>query len=387
MGATRSFPALGFDPAPGDLDAVHSAVAALRSSGKQITEAHDAVSGVHTGNSWTGQAAEGFQHQVSTLGTNVSAASSTIDGASKVLGQWADDLGTMQSTADHLEQQAAQAQQQLTTAQANPDLKLAGQTFPSQEAAQAVQQQYQAAIGKVKTAQQDLDKIRQQATQLSQQHQQNAQEVAKSLTGNSAAQSNFGPRHDPPMQPNNGKNANGIGSRIASLALANQGKGAGTCSQVNSSKNSLGGSSFGTSCILKNGEDGGTGEYWCSDFAKWTWQKSGANVSGLDAGAVSFYKYGQDHNTLHTGSPQVGDAAVVQYNPAQGKAEHVGVVTAVNPDGSLQVADGDWNGQSGTQSHWAQTSTVMVHTYKNTGGKWYDSDGRDVSAFVSPATS
>src|SRR5664279_4936051 len=50
---------------------------------------------------------------------------------------------------------------------------------------------------------------------------------------------------------------------IASLAQANVGKGAGSCSLVNSSPNSLGGASFYSSCSGY----GGVPEFWCADFA------------------------------------------------------------------------------------------------------------------------
>ena len=82
---------------------------------------------------------------------------------------------------------------------------------------------------------------------------------------------------------------------VATLALANAGKGAGLCSQVNPAPNSLGGAAFGTSCTGNQGE----AEYWCADFAKWVWQNAAGSTitdtGDLDAGAVSFYNYGVDH--------------------------------------------------------------------------------------------
>src|SRR5262245_38646809 len=88
---------------------------------------------------------------------------------------------------------------------------------------------------------------------------------------------------------------------MASLALANVG--ARACGN-----NSLGGTGYYSSCT----GNGGSPEYWCADFVKWVWAKSGANVSGLTAGAGSFYVYGQTHGTLsHT--PSVGAAVVYGY--------------------------------------------------------------------------
>ncbi|WP_034265042.1 CHAP domain-containing protein [Actinospica robiniae] len=156
---------------------------------------------------------------------------------------------------------------------------------------------------------------------------------------------------------------------VAALALANAGKGAGTCSQVNPAPNSLGGSAFGTSCTGNQG----TAEYWCADFAKWIWQNaSGSTITGtgnLDAGAVSFYNYGVDHGTLHTDPsyrPRVGDAVVYDVVVPSGKthgtfADHVGLVTALNSDGSIETVNGDFGGVSGNgEAYFSETSTVQV---------------------------
>lgn len=156
---------------------------------------------------------------------------------------------------------------------------------------------------------------------------------------------------------------------VATLALANQGKGAGQCSQVNSAPNSLGGTAFGNSCTGNNGD----AEYWCADFAKWVWQNAAGSTitdtDSLNAAAVSFYNYGVDHGTLHTAAsyqPQVGDAVIYDVTVPSGQthgtfADHVGLVTAVNSDGSIQTVNGDFGGVSGYgQSYFAETSTVLV---------------------------
>ncbi|WP_211191613.1 CHAP domain-containing protein [Actinoplanes sp. TBRC 11911] len=142
----------------------------------------------------------------------------------------------------------------------------------------------------------------------------------------------------------------------ATLAAANFTKTAGTCAQ-NPTANSLGGSQFEHSCA--GGYSGGP-EYWCADFAKWVWRNSGLNVSGLTAAAQSFYTYGQSHGTFHS-TAQPGDAVVYSSSPG-GYADHVAIVTAVNADGSVVTANGDWGGQSGTMAHFAVTSSVVKVT-------------------------
>jgi hypothetical protein len=93
-------------------------------------------------------------------------------------------------------------------------------------------------------------------------------------------------------------------------------------------------------------------EEWCSDFAKWAWQQAGvtADINTLNAGADSFYAWGLaqgESMPVDSDSPAVGDA-VVFYEPgaitATTGADHVGIVTAVNPDGTVNLANGDFLG-------------------------------------------
>lgn len=179
---------------------------------------------------------------------------------------------------------------------------------------------------------------------------------------------------------------------IAALAAANLGKGAGNCSTVNSSDNSLGGSQFNGSCTAYHSG----AEYWCANFVKWVWQNavSGTiNVAGLDASAASFYSYGSRNETLHTSpsyQPQVGDAIVYDYD-GQGHADHVGLVTSVSSDGTITTENGDWSGVLGYgMAKFAETSEVMVTTLQPNevavGSTPSSMDGMTISAYVTPAT-
>ena len=95
-------------------------------------------------------------------------------------------------------------------------------------------------------------------------------------------------------------------------------------------------------------------EEWCSDLAKWVWQQAGvtADISTLNAGADSFYAWGAQQGetlTVDSGSPAVGDA-VVFYEPGAittgTYADHVGIVTGVNPDGTINMVNGDFLGST-----------------------------------------
>ena len=162
---------------------------------------------------------------------------------------------------------------------------------------------------------------------------------------------------------------------LAPLALANVG---GMACQ----RNSLGGSSFYSSCT----GNGGQPEYWCADFAKWVWANNGVDVGGLTAAAGSFYVYGQNHGTLKTGSPQLGDAVVFNYG-GNGYADHVAIVTNVLADGRIETASGDWNGQDGSEAQFSRTSHVVLNTpaYPGVVGSQPGVIGMKISGFISPA--
>ena len=143
------------------------------------------------------------------------------------------------------------------------------------------------------------------------------------------------------------------------LALANVGKGAGTCSTVNPERNTLGGAAFRTSCAGWAGEP----EYWCADFAAWAWQSTGLYVGGLTASAASFVTSGA--GSVHSDPsyvPQPGDAIVFNYDGGR-YADHVGLVGAVNPDGSVVTVNGDFGG-SGSGAAFARTALVKAVTIR-----------------------
>jgi len=161
---------------------------------------------------------------------------------------------------------------------------------------------------------------------------------------------------------------------IASIALANEGKGA--CST-----NSRGGRGFDSSCT----GNGGLPEYWCADFARWVWAQAGAkDTSQLTAAAGSFYVYGENHGTLsHT--PEVGDAVVFNYRGG-GYADHVALVTKVDSNGTIETISGDWDGQSGSEAHFSSTSHVVLDApaYPGKVGDTPGVMGMTISGFVKP---
>jgi ricin-type beta-trefoil lectin protein/CHAP domain-containing protein len=106
------------------------------------------------------------------------------------------------------------------------------------------------------------------------------------------------------------------------------------------------------------GKDGTFGirdatEFWCADFAKWVWRQAGvtSDLNVLTPAAASFYTWGKKHNESmprDPANPRVGDAVVFYPNtkPNGNYADHVGIVTAVNSNGTVNLANGDFLGSS-----------------------------------------
>lgn len=143
---------------------------------------------------------------------------------------------------------------------------------------------------------------------------------------------------------------------VVSLARANLGKMA--CHTT-----SLGTYGFDTSCTV--------GEAWCADFVKWVWRNSGLSDKGLTPAAASFYQYGLTNGTLHS-SPRVGDAVVYDYH--NGWAAHVGLVSEVRGDGTIQVINGNYGSSWNTSSVQYSTGTGAVGAYIG---------GQRISGFIS----
>ena len=93
-------------------------------------------------------------------------------------------------------------------------------------------------------------------------------------------------------------------------------------------------------------------ETWCADFNKWVWERAGvtADMNTLNAGSVSFYDWAKQQGetlTADAGTPAVGDSIVFSAPSLVGVyADHVGIVTSVNPDGTIDMVNGDFLGGS-----------------------------------------
>lgn len=176
------YPALGFDPAPGVVATVTDVATTLGKVATDIGIAHDDLAKLNRSDGfWEGDGAQAFKGTVGEVPDYLNKAHTSLADASRTLGKWAEDLGTLQQRAAEFEQQAAAAQAQVTSAQGNPNLKLAGQSFEDPAQLQDAEQALGAARQQVTKAQGDLDAIRDAAKRLREQHLDLASQVAAAL--------------------------------------------------------------------------------------------------------------------------------------------------------------------------------------------------------------
>lgn len=122
-------------------------------------------------------------------------------------------------------------------------------------------------------------------------------------------------------------------------------------------------------------------EEWCSDFTKWVWEQAGvtSDLGTLVPLSGSFYQWGEQNgeNLSFNNTPHVGDAAVFYPKGYPitdwSVADHVGIVTAVNSNGTVNLVDGDFVGSSNISVQYNTGWTAA--SYGKAGEQW---------TFVSP---
>jgi hypothetical protein len=180
--STRDFPALGFDPAPGDLDGVTDLAVKYRAVSTDLTEADDALRQiVRKQGIWQGEASEAFARRIGPLPQYLEGAARSMGDAGSALEAWSRDLGELQKRAADLEARAEAAARAAEEARANPDFALANRTFPDQPSLQIAQRLLDNAGHQLQTAIDGCQNIQDAAKQLQQEHTEAAGLVAELL--------------------------------------------------------------------------------------------------------------------------------------------------------------------------------------------------------------
>jgi len=124
-------------------------------------------------------------------------------------------------------------------------------------------------------------------------------------------------------------------------------------------------------------------EFWCSDFAKWVWIQGGvtSDESTITPLSSSFYTWGLAHGEsmpVDGGTPQVGDAIVLYPSGTSGTTaleddgDHVGIITAVHSDGTIDIVNGDFLTSSGIKVAYYQNQNpaTFASSTEGSGEEW-----------------
>ncbi|WP_103347957.1 putative T7SS-secreted protein [Amycolatopsis sp. CA-128772] len=180
--SARDFPALGFDPAPGDLDGITDLAGKYRAVGDDLAQAEDSLRRiVRKQGIWQGEASEAFARRVGPLPDYLDDAAKSMSGAADALEAWAQTLGDLHKRAAELEARAEAAARAAEQARANPDLALANRMFPDQPSLQLAQRLLDNAGQQLQAALEDCQNVQDAAKQLQQEHAEAAGRVAELL--------------------------------------------------------------------------------------------------------------------------------------------------------------------------------------------------------------
>jgi uncharacterized protein YukE len=178
--ARREFPALGFDPAPGDPGAVESAASSVDGAGRVFGDASANVNRLNS-SAWTGDAADAFRGQLKDLPRDLDLAARTHQTTARTLKDYGSGLRERQRRADDLETRAEELrrQQQAAVAEVN---RLAGQSAPEGSAQLAnLRTQYNSARTQAEGIGNDLAEVIRQARALHGDHESAAKTAAGTI--------------------------------------------------------------------------------------------------------------------------------------------------------------------------------------------------------------
>ncbi|MGP2440144.1 putative T7SS-secreted protein [Streptomyces sp. JW3] len=200
--AANPYPHIGWNPVPGVpaevlklRQKVAAAATALENTHRQLTKL--------TGESsyWEGDAADKFRESLDgDLTKYIKKAASALRSAASQLHKWDGQLGANRGLAKKYDAEAAekkdaadQAKRGYDQAAQHPDLKLAGQTFPSQEEADAATARLRAAERKLNEANTALtaandayESLNRKIKELESEHSHDAELIAKALESTAA---------------------------------------------------------------------------------------------------------------------------------------------------------------------------------------------------------
>lgn len=182
--SSEKYPNLGFDPAPGDLEAVRDLVKAVGrvTSGSDTAQTELSKMGTADG-IWAGKAATSFQDTYSPVPPYLKKALGSLDTAHRALSSWETQLDGFQSRARKLEEEAAEAARKVNSAQSAVD-SLPSSTVGLSDADEKKHEKDSKEKKKsLETATGELSAIRSRAHSLQSEHGQAAADVTRLVKG------------------------------------------------------------------------------------------------------------------------------------------------------------------------------------------------------------
>lgn len=180
--AVHEFPALGFDPAPGDPAALGTAAGAVTGAGRVLGDAAANVTRLNSAG-WTGDAADAFRGQLADLPRDLDLAARSHRTAARTLTDYGTGLAARQRRATELETRAATLRQQESAAVAEVN-RLAGRTAPAGSPEfTALKGRYDSARARATSIGSDLQEVLAEARRLHSEHRSAAADAARALRG------------------------------------------------------------------------------------------------------------------------------------------------------------------------------------------------------------
>ncbi|MEV5979870.1 putative T7SS-secreted protein [Streptomyces sp. NPDC052114] len=172
------YPALGFNPVPGDRDTVRALHKKLVSCAEVLDDTHAVVTKLMDGSYWEGDAAVAYREQLQDgpLPKNLQNAANSIGRAARQLSRWEGELEGLQSRAKRLNEDAKDAREALRKAKgaaetAGDDPDLDGKQGAGHDSAKKALTR---ANARVEDAEAELERILGRARKLAYEHEEKA---------------------------------------------------------------------------------------------------------------------------------------------------------------------------------------------------------------------
>ena len=180
-----SFPALGFDPTPGELDAVQTSMVRVQKALVMVGETSERLTAaVQLADDWDGDAAEEFADHGDDLPMGLSKGAESMAKVAEALAKWSSKMAVNQATADNLEERAKRLEEQYEAAK-EAEVGAAAAiprdvTNPHYAARHA---DFVAATGETTSLFNRLEAVREEARRLAAKHLSEANETAEGIRG------------------------------------------------------------------------------------------------------------------------------------------------------------------------------------------------------------